>query len=306
MSDIQHINLAAIDLNLLVVFDAVFAARHVTLAGRKIGLSQPATSNALSRLRHLFDDELFVKTSSGMQPTPKAVTLAEPIRQVLEQIQATLTTNAEFIPEVSERLFTIGMSDLMALNVLPKLMQSLEHIAPRVKIRVRSIDRDRGLQMIDADELDLAIGFFPKRSAWHQTQVLFQETFVGVCRQNHPIADQPITMETYLAASHLLVSPKEDVSGRVDDLLAGQNLKRQVALALPQFLAAPFAIAQTNLLATVPASLARTYADLLNLQIVPLPFELSGFAVLMLWHTKNQNDPAHDWLRQLIKNLNGR
>lgn len=304
MDIIQHMNLAAVDLNLLVVFDALIAERHVTRAAQKVGLSQPATSNALRRLRDLFEDDLFVKTPQGMQPTPKAIALEQPIRQVLTQIQSALVQEAPFVPATSEQVFVLGMSDYVEFILLPKLMEHLERTAPKIKIQVRSTDRKDALELLDADEIDLAIGFFPKHSSWHQAQELFQERFVCVARQSNPNIKDPFTLENYLAASHLLVSPREDRTGRVDLFLAQQNLQRHIALTIPHFLVAPFILANTNLIATLAERIVRTYSEVLALKVSPLPFELSGFSVRMLWHTKNNNDLAHQWLRTMMAELN--
>jgi DNA-binding transcriptional LysR family regulator len=303
MNIIHHINLAAVDLNLLVVFDALMSERHVTRAGQKIGLSQPATSNALSRLRNLFDDELFVRTPEGMQPTSRAIALEPMIQQVLLQIQSALISETPFVPETSERIFTLGMSDYVEFVLLAKLMQVLEVVAPRVKIQVRSTDRQEGLKLLDAEEIDLAIGFFPKCFSWHQEQLLFKEQYVCVSSRNNPKTRDTITLEDYLKASHLLVSPKEDMTGRVDWFLEKQNLKRHVAITVPHFLVAPFVLASTNLIATLAERVARTYADVLDLIVLPLPLEIPGFPVTMLWHTKNNSDPAHIWLRTTISGL---
>ncbi|NJO39404.1 MAG: LysR family transcriptional regulator [Cyanobacteria bacterium CRU_2_1] len=304
MTIIHHINLAAIDLNLLVVFDALMTEHHVTRAGQKIGLSQPATSNALSRLRDLFDDELFVKTPDGMQPTPKAIVLSQPIHQILLQVQSALTHDTPFVPKTSDRLFTVGLSDYTEFVLLPKLLKHLETVAPKVRILVRSIDRHRGLKMLDADEIDLAIGVFPEHSSWHQKQVLFHEQHICVCRKDHSRIKEKIALEDYLGASHILVSVKEDMVGWIDEYLAQHNLKRHVAITVPHFLVAPFILANTDLIATLAERVAHTYADFLHLQVLPLPFEVSRFNVSMLWHSKNNNDRAHQWLRDAIAELN--
>ncbi|UBF27165.1 LysR family transcriptional regulator [Kovacikia minuta CCNUW1] len=300
MDGIHHINLAAIDLNLLVVFDALMAERQVTRAGARIGLSQPATSNALARLRTLFDDELFVRTSTGLQPTPRAIVLEPSIRHVLLQVQAALKKDAPFDPQTTEQVFTLGMSDYGEFVLLPKLMQWIEATAPGIRILVRSSDRQLALKQLDNDEIDLALGVFPEKASWHRSQILFQENFVCVSSCNNSHVQNPITLENYLAASHLIVSPVEDMVGRVDHILAKQNLKRRIVISVPHFLIAPFVVANTDLIVTLAERVARTYATMLNLQIQPLPIPVPGFAFSLLWHTKNDQDPAHLWLREAI------
>ena len=305
MNTIHHINLAAVDLNLLVVFDALISERHVTRAAEKIGLSQPATSNALSRLRNLFQDELLVRTATGMKPTPKAISLAIPIRQILLQIQTSLEPDQPFIPKESDRIFTIGTSDYIEFILLSKLMERLEIVAPKVKIRVRSLlDRKSTYQMLDSDEIDLAIGYFPECPSWHAAEVLFEENFVGVCRANNPKISDTVTLENFLSASHLLISPyNEDLKGWVDTVLEQQNLQRHVAISVPHFLVAPFIVAKTNLVVTLAERIAKAYIQVLNLRIFSLPLASEGFPVTMLWHTKNNDDSTHTWLRRIISEL---
>ncbi|MDJ0636380.1 MAG: LysR family transcriptional regulator [Xenococcaceae cyanobacterium MO_188.B29] len=305
MSGIHHVNLAAVDLNLLVVFDALMSERNVTRAGEKIGLSQPATSNALSRLRNLFQDDLLVRTATGMQPTPKAISLSLPIRQILLQIQSSLEQDTPFVPENSDRLFTIGTSDYGEFILISKLMQKLEIIAPTVKIRVRSLfDMKSAYQMLDSDKIDLAIGYFPEWPSWQEAEVLFEERFVGVCSADNPKISDKVTLEDYLSVSHLLVSPyNEDMTGWVDHALERQNLQRHVAISVPHFLVAPFIIANTDLVVTLAERVAKIYVNMLKLRTFSLPLASEGFAMTMLWHTKDNNDSAHLWLRNIISSL---
>lgn len=222
---------------------------------------------------------------------------------MLLQIQSALAREMPFVPEASERIFTLGMSNYGEFVLLLKLMQHLEVVAPKIKIRVRSIDRYRGLKMLDASEIDLGVGPFPEHSSWHQQQLLFEERSVCVCSRNNLKTRETITLEEYLSASHLLVSSKEETVGQVDQIVKRQNLKRRVAITVPHFLVAPFVVANANLIATMAERVARTYADVLGLVVLPLPVETPGFCVTMLWHSKNNTDPSHIWLRTTISNL---
>jgi DNA-binding transcriptional LysR family regulator len=304
MTIIHHLNLTGVDLNLLVVFDALMSERHVTRAGEKLGLSQPATSNALSRLRYLFDDQLFVRTVKGMEPTTKGLALAASVEQILQQIQLTLDQEDAFVPETSEQLFTIGMSDYIEFIFLARLMQRLSSVAPKVKIRVRSFNDEKATMAIDTGDIDIAIGLFSAPCSWHQQQHLFKEEYVGVCRQQHPYLPENLSIENYLAVQHLLVSPThEDLSSSVDTFLSEQKIKRDVALSVPHFLIAPLIIAKTDLVATMPVKIAISCAVNFDLRLFSLPFEVKGFLVNMLWHTKNDKDCAHLWLRQIISSV---
>jgi DNA-binding transcriptional LysR family regulator len=305
MSDIQHINLAGIDLNLLVVFDALMTEQNVTRAGERIGLSQPATSNALARLRSLTADDLFVRTASGLRPTPKAIALAEQLRPALQNIQSALLEEPVFDPATSDRVFAIGMSDYVEFTLLPRLMEEVQAIAPGVGLQIRSGDRQKLLDLLDRGEIDLVCGFFPEKSRGHQKQLLFQETYACVCRQDHPLIGDSLSLETYVTLPHLLVSLKEDRVGRVDHLLAEQNLKRHIALSLPHFLTAPFVIAQTNLIATLAKRIALAFAQNQNLKLLPLPLAMEGFSVYMRWHNSTDSSPACKWLRTVISEICG-
>jgi DNA-binding transcriptional LysR family regulator len=293
-------NLAGIDLNLLVVFDALMNERQVTRAGESIGLSQPATSNALARLRTLTNDELFVRSSGKLHPTPVAIALAREIQPALEQIQTALSPVSFFDPLTSDRVFNIGMSDYVGFVLLPRLFEKLETIAPHVKIQVKSGDRQLQLALLDNGEIDLLCGLFPEQIAWHEKQLLFREQFVCVCRSDRLFIEDTLSLQDYVNAAHLLVSVQEDMVGRVDYLLAQQNLTRHIALSVPHFLVAPAILAQTNLIATLPARVAHEFAPSLNLKILPCPFPLKGFSVFMRWHQSMRDRTSHSWLRAVI------
>jgi DNA-binding transcriptional LysR family regulator len=293
-------NLTGIDLNLLVVFDALMAELHVTRAGERIGLSQPATSNALARLRNLTHDKLFVRSSGGLHPTPVAIALAQQIQPALKQIQTALWREQNFDPTTSDRVFTIGMTDYVEFVLLPRLLERLGTTAPHVKIQVRSGDRQHLFALLDSGEVDLICGLFPEQIAWHEEQLLFQEQFVCVCRRDRPAIDDAFLLQDYLAVPHLLVSIQEDMVGRVDKLLAEQNLSRQVAVSIPHFLVAPFILARTNLIATLPERVAHEFVRTQNLKILPCPLPLEGFSVFMRSHQSNRNHATHIWLRAII------
>lgn len=300
MSDIHHINLAGIDLNLLVVFDALMTEQNVTRAGERLGLSQPATSNALARLRSLINDDLFIRTAAGLRPTPTAIALKQQLRPALQQIQAALLEQSTFNPATSDRIFAIGMSDYGEFTLLPQLMQTLQTIAPQVCVQIRAGDRQKLLTLLDSGEIDLACGVFPEKIAWHNEQLLFQESYVCVCRRDHPVIGTSVSLEEYLAVSHLLVSVKEDRIGRVDMRLAQQNLKRHIALSIPHFLTAPFILAQTDLVATLAQRIALTFAQHQPLKLLPMPLPITGFSVFMRWHRTTETSPACQWLRSIV------
>jgi DNA-binding transcriptional LysR family regulator len=300
MSDIHHINIAGLDLNLLVVFDALMTEQNVTRAAVRLGLSQPATSNALARLRSLMEDELFIRKTTGLTPTPKAIALAQQLRPALQQIQSALLEQPSFDPATSDRVFAIGMSDYVEFSLLPKLVQALQVVAPNINLQIRSGARQKLLSLLDEGEIDIACGLFPEKITWHKEQFLFHEVYSCVCRQDHPNIGGEFSLEDYLTQSHLLVSIQEDRVGRVDILLGKQNLQRRIALSIPHFLIAPFILAQSNLVATLPKRVAVEFSRSQSLKLLPLPIALEGFSVFMRWHQSTHNLPACEWLRTLI------
>ena len=296
----MNFSLNQIDLNLLVVFDALMRDRHVTRAGERIGLSQPATSNALARLRHLTKDELFIRGKSGLQPTPVAIAIAQQIQPALQQIQMALSLETGFEPMTSDRVFAIGMSDYVEFVLLPPLLEKLEQVAPHVKILIRTGDRQQLFDLLDNGKVDLICGVFPEQIPWHQEQLLFQEQFVCVCRQNHSLIKDSLSLEEYLATSHLLISIKEDMVGRVDTLLAKQALSRNITISIPHFLVAPSILARTDLIATLAKRVANTFAQDLNLKVFPCPLPIDDFSIFMRWHQSNRNHTTHNWLRNIL------
>ncbi len=303
MSDIHHINLAALDLNLLVVFDALMTERHVTRAGTRLGLSQPATSNALARLRHLTQDDLFTRTAAGLVPTPRALALHRQLRPALHQVQTALLDEATFDPATSDRIFVIGMSDYVAFTLLPRLAQTLQRLAPQSGLQIRSGDRQTLYTLLDNGTLDVACGVFPEAIAWHQEQPLFHETYLCATRPDHPNLGETLTLDKYLALPHLLISIKEDRRGRVDDLLAEQHLSRRVALSVPYFLVASAVLAETDMIATLARRVAVAFAQGQKLKLLPPPLPLKGFTVWMRWHRSTQDSPGGQWLRSVIASL---
>ncbi|MBE9028537.1 LysR family transcriptional regulator [filamentous cyanobacterium LEGE 11480] len=296
-------NLAGLDLNLLVVFDALIQERHVTRAGQRIGLSQPATSNALARLRKLTQDVLFIRTEGELRPTPVAIALAAQIQPALGQICHALTPELPFVPATSDRVFAIGLSDYTAFLLLPPLMQYLGEHAPDIVMQVRTGERGKLLRGLDTGEVDVICGIFPEQTPWHNSQLLWQEDFVCVCREQHGTIRQQLSLEEFVAADHLLVSIAEDRVGRVDRFLKQQNLTRHIALSVPHYLVAPFVLAQTDLVATLASRVAYSLRQSQSLKLLPLPIPLKPFSVFMRWHQSHDNDKAQMWLRSRLSEI---
>jgi DNA-binding transcriptional LysR family regulator len=297
-------DLHGIDLNLLVAFDALMAERSVTRAGTRIGRTQPAMSAALSRLRSLLKDELFIRGPSGLQPTPRALDLAEPLSHALAEIQRTLEFTQGFDPSTSTATFSLGLSDHPTFVLLPRLVEALRAQAPAIALRVRNFTaRNDAIAMLDAGEVDLTIGVPPSATGRILNRPLFQERFVCILRKAHPATEAPLDLDTFLGLSHLLVSPENDRFGLVDAALAKEGLKRRLALTLPQMYAAPLLIARSDMVATLMEGVVRASGHAHELCVLPPPIDLEPVQFVLSWHRRNDVHPAQRWFRDCIASL---
>jgi DNA-binding transcriptional LysR family regulator len=300
---IDHANLNRLDLNLLVAFDALLAEGSVTRAAVRVGVGQPSMSHALGRLRRLLKDELFVRAPDGMKPTPRALALAEPIRGALCAIQATLLQERGFDPGGAERSFVLGMPDSVEVALLPRLMAHLEAEAPKVLVRVRSIDRFDVLEQLDRDRLHLGVGLFTEGEVHHKRRRLYGTNYLCLYDPARLPLAPPLTLEDYLAVPHVLGSPRGDAHGVVDDALAPLGFRRTIAVVTPHFAAVPFMLKGARLLSTVPQRAARLFAERFGLATSPVPVDLPASDVSMLWHASYDHDPAHRRLRGTVARL---
>lgn len=294
-------DLHGIDLNLLVAFDALMAERSVTRAGARIGRTQPAMSAALSRLRALLRDELFIRGPAGLQPTPRAMDLADPIAHALAEIQRTLEFTRAFNPASSTVSFNVGLSDHPTFVVLPRLVAVLRHEAPGITLNIRNFtDRDMAIAMLDSGEVDVTIGVPPSPAARIVSAPLFQERFVCIVRRDHPVASEGLDLGRFVSLSHLLVSPEYERFGVVDAALAKKNLKRRLALTLPQMYAAPALIAASDMIATILEGVVRASGHAERLCVLAPPLELEPVQFLLSWHRRNEVHPAQQWFRSFV------
>lgn len=293
------VHLGGIDLNLLVAFDALLAERSVTRAARRIGLTQPAMSHALGRLRDLLDDPILVRSGSGMMATARAEALEEPIRRALREIDDALRTGPTFDPKTSTRTFTLAIGDYGELIVLPPLLARLAREAPGIDLRVLPIPEDYG-RLVEDGTVDLVVNpIAAQLPAGLVKQKLFDETFVCLVRKGHRAA-RKLDLSTFVALPHALIAPRGRAGGFVDDALAQKGLTRRIALTVPHFLVAPLVVASSDLILTVPERVARTFVGMAPLQILEPPLPLRGFSTYQVWHERRRTDPAHAWLRSLI------
>jgi DNA-binding transcriptional LysR family regulator len=289
-----------IDLNLLVIFNQLLIERKVSKVAENLGLGQPAVSNALARLRKLFGDELFLRTSSGMQPTPFADQLSESIGYALGMIHGAINAKNSFDPATSKRRFSVGMTDIGEIYFLPLLMEKLQKVAPAVSI---STIRNTSINLKDAMEaghIDLAIGLLPQLKAGFFQQRLFTQQYVCMFRQGHPLDKKKILPSDFFAADHVAIVSAGTGHGMVDEILDKNSPQRKVRLTVPHFVAVGHILQSTNLVATVPERLAERMAKPFGLRYVPHPVKLPQIAINLFWHAKYHKDPANQWLRGLL------
>lgn len=291
--------LAGIDLNLLTSLEALLEEQNVSRAARRLGVTQPAASHALNRLRELLGDPLLVRTPAGMQPTPRALELRPAVRAALGAAEAVLQGAPPFDPATAERTFVGAIPDQAGFLVLPKLIPRLTELAPHVRLDLRPWPHDVHVALATGD-LHFAVGVFREHEPSFRYQDLWTESFSCVVRKNSPAARGPFDLARYLALDHLLVAPGGTPGSFVDDLLARMTLRRHIALTIPQFLLAPSIVAETDLMWTAPTSLARAFADLHPLTIREPPLELPTFDVAMAWHVRFDRDPGLAWLRGIL------
>lgn len=291
--------LTNIDLNLLVALRALLEELHVSRAAVRVGLTQPAMSNALGRLRRLFDDQLLVRTPSGMKPTPRALALAGPLESALAQLESALGGEG-FSPETSRRSFTIAMADYTALVVLPSLKRHLAQTAPGLDLVIVNSVRGQGLSLVDRGEADLAIGLLPEPPAHMRTQALYRDRLVCMARDGHPALRRPLTLNRYVNLSHVLVRAPGEQPSVVDRELEKLGRQRRIEVSLPHYLLVPHLLAATDLVATEADRLRKCFADQLPLAARELPFEGPEIKVSQVWHVRADRDPAHRWLREQV------
>jgi DNA-binding transcriptional LysR family regulator len=292
-----------IDLNLLGAFDALMNERNVTRAAAQVGVSQPAMSAALSRLRKLLGDPLFLRSAEGLLPTPLARDLAEPIAQALRQIESTLVNKPEFVPGRASLTLNLGLSDYPAFVLLPSLLRKLAKLAPGVSLSVHAFnDRDHALDLLDTGAIDAAVGVPPTHSDGRiLMRPVLRDEFVTIVASDHPAARRGMNMKMYLSLPHVLVSPEGDRHGLVDQALAQRGKKRMLALTLPQMFAVPAVVAQTRMTATVMKRVALSSPASSRLILYPPPIALPEILFDLIWHRRSDANPAQQWFRALIE-----
>lgn len=300
MIQIHTVDVTAVDLNLLVALDALLTERSVTRAGRRIGLSQPAMSAALARLRALFSDPLFIRTRAGMAPTQRALAIASPLQEVLSKVRVVLATQA-FDPAVARAAFQLATGDYGELVILPALHAALARRAPRATLRVKPIsDPKEQLAQLGEGAVDLMIAPMLRAGGGVEVADLFSEDFVCVLRRSHPALRSRLTLKSFSRLRHLLVSPEGQGVALVDHVLSKAALSREIALRIPHFLVAPALVASSDMVATLPRRVIARSSMSDRLKTFKPPFEARTFTMVAAWHARRLEEPAVRWFRDLV------
>lgn len=292
-------DLHRIDLNLLVSLDMLLAEKNVTHAARRLAISQPALSAQLRQLRDVFGDPLLVPAARGMTPTLRALELQAPLRELLASVNRLVRGQQEFNPASATDTFRIAATDSIQAAVCLPLVAAMRLVAPNTRVALFPSDRARLGEQLPSGEIDLVLGTRQTLPDGVKARLLYEERFLCLLRRGHRFAQGPLDLDTFCRLEHALVSPSGGgFVGMVDEALARLGRERRVVASLTSFLVAPALVAQSDLICTVPARLARAQGD--AVVVVPPPCELESFSVHMGWHARTDTDPAQKWLRQQV------
>lgn len=299
----------ATDLNLLVTLAALLEAQNVSRAAEALGLSQPAVSHALNRLRETFDDALLVRSGRAMVPTPRAEALLPQVREVLADIERLLDANEDFNPEDTRRTFVVATNGFSAQLLIPALVHSLRSQAPHANLRITPTGHRDLRDLLTDGQVDACLisGSMDHLPESLMMRSLFEDSFVSTVREGHAFKEGQVSEAAFADASHILVSPRGDHLGVLDGMLAQRGMRRRVALVLPDFMTVPAILRSTDYVITTPVSISRLLNDSGGLRQFTPPggLGLSG-ALIALWHERVQNDPVNRWFRRLIFDVSER
>ena len=297
----RELDIPAVDLNLLALLEALYAAASVTRAGEALGLSQPAASRALGRLRRMFGDPLFVRAGGSLVATPRARRLQEPLLRALAELRGMLAPEA-FDPGTAAGSVRLVAPDLEAATLAPLLLARFSEQAPGLDLAFVP-RRGDGLAMLAADDADIAIGVFDRAPAGFRRQRLYRDTMVCVVRADHPVLKRGLSLARFVTLRHALVTITGEGGGAVDAALAARGLQRRIALRIPSFIAAPLVVARSELIVTLPRRAAERFAALAPVALVEPPLPIPAFNLSQLWHERQHADPRHRWLRATVAEL---
>ena len=298
----KAMNLYRSDLNLFSVFQAMLETRSVTLAADRFGITQPAMSNALTRLRQLLGDPLFVNSTSGMQPTPYALDIAETVINALSGLQQALDHRKNFDPGVSEQTFRFHIPDMGQVNILPMLLERLQQVAPRVRVQTETLSQEDIRVGLENGRIHFAAGHLPRlRGSRLRTQHLFEERYVVLMRAGHPLSRGTLTQKLLLQAPHAVVTSLGGGHQIIEEVLLKKHAR--IVTYFPNIMALAMTLTRTDLVAIVPRRVATELAKEGRLQVAQLPIAMPAFDVAIFWHERSHTSPACIWMREQMIDL---
>lgn len=297
-------NLRSVDLNLLPIFDAVMKEGNLTRASVAIGMSQPAISEALSRLRHVFKDDLFIRAGHGVRPTPRALELAIPIRRILDLTMTTITEAQTFNYQTSKRRFNLALREYGELVVLAPLMQWLESANSNVFINVKTVLQNDIPEALRRGEVDIYLTPEPPNKPTCSSELVITDYLVSLVRRDHPIVKKKLTLAQYLSLDHVILEWPDIATPHADiALLRLGPSQRKCKMLVHSIFDMPRVVASTNMICSLPSRMAKSLAEAHALRVLPTPIDRVDFPIYLCWGTRFDNDPGHVWIRNLLAEL---
>lgn len=290
-------NLRSLDLNLMVIFDAIYAERSISKASARLNLSQPAVSNALARLRNHLDDPLFKRDGKGVKPTPYAKRLKDPVRQALDILERGLRNDDNFEFSNSDREFVIGIEDYGEAMILPRFVDWLANTASNIRIRIQPGPASALQKELREGTVDMALDYFALQEPGINNKCILTDTLTTIARENHPIVGERLSLETYLSLKHIVIEPHSKTLPMIDLALSKRGLKRDICLTVPHFLSMPAVVEKTDLIGTLPRRMAYFYTDHFRLNAYHVPLHTPEYPIYLIWHKSFDLDPGHIWFR---------
>lgn len=296
-------NIKEFDLNLVIVFDAVMRTRNLTAAGHELGRAQPTISHALARLRTVCGDPLFVRVNNSLEPTPLARQLSEPIADALELLQGSLSKSAIFYPETSGTSFTILMSDIGQVALLPQLVRRIREVAPGVRLVAAQLPREAYADAMQQGRADLAIGALNQLNGGFMQQRLFEDVYTCVVAADNPSFEHDISPQQYIDANHIGIISAGLSEVEIERMLLPAGRSRHIVVRVPHYLAAPGLLLGTDLVATIPQRVLRALPHPERFKQLRLPVDVPIMTIRQYWHERAHHDPANRWLRNLVASV---
>jgi DNA-binding transcriptional LysR family regulator len=293
-------NSSSLDLNLLLVFDALIIEGSVTRAGARLHLSQPTVSNALTRLRSMLDDPLFVRTRIGMEPTSRALQIHEDVAEALQLIQRGISKGAKFDPMTSDWEIRMVLSDIGEVIYLPKLMHEMKTVAPGVTVAATQLPSDRYASVLESGEVDLVMGYAPQLGPGFHQQRLFDDLQLCLVREGHPRVRGKLSLQGFMEESHVSISPIWSQLNPFEVALRTLKIERRVAIRVGHYLSLPNIVRETDLLGCMPSRAIAAFPSLPGVKVLPLPFSYPAVVMKQFWHRRNHHDPKSRWLRAMV------